>query len=317
MVKKWTVIVRTQGKEVDLELKNTLNSLIAQTYENLSVLLTIHSDNEESIENTIAFLKPYREMLNIKPIVVREKQGNRSYPLNVALENLDCEYISFLDDDDIYYPNMGTTLINAMEQKNKTFAFGRSIDVIERLEKNISGEEYLYKVSKSKRAYQEFSKSLLILENFIPFNTFVVKRSLLEGIQFNEEMDYLEDWHFLKQVIYKKEFSFIQLDIPVSEYKRRNDNTDTYNEENYQKWVESRKITDDYFKKKEIIVEGGDLINIKNFYEEIYEREKNRQIGEVMKNPGYRIWNRAINNKILQKTAVKLVRKIRGFLTKE
>ncbi|NLD25533.1 glycosyltransferase family 2 protein [Candidatus Dojkabacteria bacterium] len=316
MVKKWTVIVRTQGKEVDLELKNTLNSLIAQTYENLSVLLTIHSDNEKSIENTIAFLKPYREMLNIKPIVVREKQGNRSYPLNVALENLDCEYISFLDDDDIYYPNMGTTLINAMEEKNKTFAFGRSIDVIERLEKNISGEEYLYKVSKSKRAYQEFSKSLLILENFIPFNTFVVKRSLLEGIQFNEEMDYLEDWHFLKQLMFKKEFSFVQLETLVSEYKRRNDHTDTYNEENYGKWLESREITDDYFKEKEITVKSVDLAPIKSFYEELFENEKKKQLEKITENPGYKIWNRAINNKILKNTVVKFVRKIRELLQK-
>lgn len=316
MTKKWTVIVRTQGKDIYLELKNALNSLIAQTYENLSVLVTIHNNDKEVIQDTLSFLESFQKVIDLKPLVVREKQGNRSHPLNIALENLDCEYVSFLDDDDIYYPNMGSTLISAMEKGENTFALGRSIDVIERLEKNITGEEYLYIVSKSKRPYQGFSKSLLMLDNFIPFNTFIIKTTILDGIKFNEDMEYLEDWHFLKQVIYKKEFSFIQLDIPVSEYKRRNDNTDTYNEENYQKWVESRKITDDYFKKKEIIVEGGDLINIKNFYEEIYEREKNRQIEEIMKNPGYRIWNRAINNKILEKTAVKLVRKIRGFLHK-
>lgn len=316
MVKKWTIIVRTQGKDKNLELKNALNSLIAQTYENLSVLVTIHSNDKEVIQDTLSFLESFQEMIDLKPLVVREKQGNRSHPLNIALENLDSEYVSFLDDDDIYYPNMGNTLISAMEKGRNTFALGRSVDVIERLEKNITGEEYLYIVSKSKRPYQGFSKSLLMLDNFIPFNTFVVKKTLLEGIRFNEDMEYLEDWHFLKELVLKKAFSFVQLDIPVSEYRRRNDSSDAYNEENYQKWVESRKVTDNYFKKKEVNVEIGDLINIKNFYEEIYEREKNRQIEEVRKNTGYRIWNNAVNNKMLEKTAVKLVRKIRGLFQK-
>ena len=35
---KWTVVLRTQGKGLELELNNALNSLIAQTYENLLVL---------------------------------------------------------------------------------------------------------------------------------------------------------------------------------------------------------------------------------------------------------------------------------------
>jgi len=315
MNKKWTVIVRTQGKDLELELNNALNSLVAQTYENISVLLMIHNDNENIIKETFSFLKPYQEMIDIKPIVVRDKQGNRAYPLNVALKNLDCEYISFLDDDDVYYPNMGSTLIKALEDNKKTFALGRSINVIERLETNITGEEYLYTVSKAKRPYQEFSKPLLLLENFIPFNTFILKTSLLDNVKFNEEMTYLEDWDFLKRLILKEKFSIIQLDTPVSEYKRRNDITDTYNEENFGKWLESRKITDNSFKNKEINTKIGDLFHIKNFYEN--ELEKQRVgIKIITNNPGYRIWNRAINNKILKNTAVKLVRKIRGLLTK-
>lgn len=311
---KWTVVLRTQGKGLELELNNALNSLIAQTYENLLVLLMIHSNNEKIIEKTLSFIKPFQKMLNIKPIILRDKQGNRAHPLNVALKNLDCEYLSFLDDDDIYYPNMGSTLIKALEDNDKTFALGRSIDVIERLETNIAGEEYLYTVSKAKRPYQEFSKPLLLLENFIPFNTFILKTSLLDGVKFNEDMTYLEDWDFLKQLILKEEFSFIQLDVPISEYRRRNDITDTFNEDNYEKWLEAREITDNSFKDKEINTKIGDLFYIKNFYEN--ELEKQRAGIEIIRNnPGYRIWDKAINNRILKNTVVKLVRKVRGLLT--
>lgn len=316
MNKKWTVIVRTQGKDLELELNNALNSLVAQTYENISVLLMIHNDNENIIKETFSFLKPYQEMIDIKPIVVRDKQGNRAYPLNVALKNLDCEYISFLDDDDVYYPNMGSTLIKALEDNKKTFALGRSINVIERLETNITGEEYLYTVSKAKRPYQEFSKPLLLLENFIPFNTFVLKTSLLDGIKFNEDMTYLEDWDFLKRLILKEKFSIIQLDTPVSEYKRRNDITDTYNEENFEKWLKSRETTDNQLKDKETVIRVGDLKHIKSFYENEFEKQRVRIVEEITRNPGYRIWDKVINNRILKNTVVKLVRYIRGLITK-
>ncbi|HHX99257.1 TPA: glycosyltransferase family 2 protein [Candidatus Dojkabacteria bacterium] len=312
---KWTVVLRTQGKGLELELNNALNSLIAQTYENLLVLLMIHSNNEKIIEKTLSFIKPFQKMLNIKPIVLRDKQGNRSYPLNAALKNLDCEYLSFLDDDDIYYPNMGSTLIKALEDNDKTFALGRSIDVIERLETNIAGEEYLYTVSKAKRPYQEFSKPLLLLENFIPFNTFILKTSLLDGVKFNEDMTYLEDWDFLKQLILKEEFSFIQLDVPISEYRRRNDITDTFNEDNYEKWLKSRETTDNRLKDKETVIRIGDLKHIKSFYENEFEKQR-AGIEIIRNNPGYRIWDKAINNRILKNTVVKLVRKVRGLLHK-
>lgn len=317
MNKKWTVIVRTQGKDLELELNNALNSLIAQTYENLLVLLMIHSNNEKIIEKTLSFIKPFQKMIEIKPVIVSDKQGNRAHPLNVALKNLDCEYLSFLDDDDIYYPNMGSTLIKALEDNDKTFALGRSIDVIERLETNIAGEEYLYTVSKAKRPYQEFSKSLLLLENFIPFNTFILKTTLLDSVKFNEDMEYLEDWDFLKQLILKEEFSIIQLDMPVSEYKRRNDITDTYNEENFEKWLKSRETTDNRLKDKETVIRIGDLKHIKSFYENEFEKQRVGITADITNNPGYRIWNAAINNKILKNTIVKLVRYIRGLLTKE
>lgn len=316
MNKKWTVIVRTQGKDLELELNNALNSLVAQTYENISVLLMIHNDNENIIKETFSFLKPYQEMIDIKPIVVRDKQGNRAHPLNVALKNLNCEYLSFLDDDDVYYPNMGSTLIKALEDNKKTFALGRSINVIERLETNITGEEYLYTVSKAKRPYQEFSKPLLLLENFIPFNTFVLKTSLLDGIKFNEDMTYLEDWDFLKRLILKEKFSIIQLDTPVSEYKRRNDITDTYNEENFEKWLKSRETTDNQLKDKETVIRVGDLKHIKSFYENEFEKQRVRIVEEITRNPGYRIWDKVINNRILKNTVVKLVRYIRGLITK-
>lgn len=47
MTKDWIVIVRTQGRNNELELNNALESLINQTYKDLAVILTIHSNKKK------------------------------------------------------------------------------------------------------------------------------------------------------------------------------------------------------------------------------------------------------------------------------
>ena len=104
--KKWTIIVRTQGKNNDLELKNALNSLIAQTYENISIIITIHNDNEKVIKKH--FLpRSFSKMIEINHCC--EKNKGIELSLNVALRYVDSEYLSFLDNDDIL-PKYGKVL---------------------------------------------------------------------------------------------------------------------------------------------------------------------------------------------------------------
>lgn len=313
MNKKWTIIVRTQGKGNNLELKNALNSIIAQDYENKSVILTIHSDNEERINKTIKFIKPFQKSLKITPLIIKEKQGNRSYPLNVALKKQSAEYISFLDHDDIYYPSMGTKLISMLETKNKSFAFGGSIKVLQKKVQDDFGNVYLYTVNKSKFSTKHFNLISFLSDNFIPFNTFVIKTSLIGKEIFDENLDYLEDWDWLRRIALKKDFSIIQTTVPVSEYRVRNDKTDTYNEESFQKWIRSRKISDEKIKEKDINIKIKEIFK----FEEENSRQRNQlqtEINKLEMNPAYKVWKYVRDNKYINITIVSLVRKTRGLI---
>lgn len=310
MNKEWTIIIRTQGKGNNLELGNALNSIIAQDYDNKSVILTIHSDNEKTINRTINFVKHFQGSLKITPVVIKEKQGNRSYPLNIALKKQNAEYISFLDYDDIYYSKMGSTLIGLMEKNNKSFAYGTSIKVMQDKTKDNFGNIYLYTRNKSKFETKNFNIVSFILDNYIPLNSFIIRTSLLKDEKFDESLDYLEDWDWLRRIALKKEFSVIQTEIPVSEYRVRNDNTDTYNEENYKKWEKSREITDKNISDKTILLKTKDILDFRKEYLEKIKSLHN-EINKLELNPGYKVWITIRDNKIINNTLVRCIRYIR------
>lgn len=307
MNKAWTVIIRTQGLDNDLELKNAINSVIAQGYENISIIIAIHTNKEERIKETLSFLKAFDRSIKIQPIVIKEKQGVRSYPLNVALKKLSSEYVSFLDHDDIYYPHMGNTLIYLMEKNNKSFAYGTSIKVLQEKVTDNWGHEYLYTKEKSRFETKDFNIVSFFLDNYIPFNTIILRASLLKEMEFNEKLDYLEDWDFLRRIALKKDFSLIQTKFPVSEYRVRNDNTDTYNDDNYKKWVKSRERTDRNISSEKITIDVNEILAFRKEYLQEIESLHN-EINKLELNPAYRLWKTVRDNKIINKTIVRFIR---------
>lgn len=308
----WTIIVRTQGQNNSTELRNALDSLVAQSYQNISIILTIHSNKQKIIDETLQFIKSYEDILNIKALVIKDRQGNRSYPLNAALKELDSEYVSFLDYDDIYYPKMGSLLISLLEKEKKTFAVGRSIKVIQEEVVDVFGNRYLYTKNKSYFNKKPFNKIAFFIDNYIPFNTFVIRTSLMQDEYFDEKLDYLEDWDWLRRLVLKENFSLVQTKTPVSEYRVRNDNTDTFNLNNSEKWEESRKKTDYNIENQIIKVSMMDILEYKEEYHKQI-KHLNNEIYKLELNPAYTLWRNIRDNKIVSRTLVKFIRFIRAF----
>lgn len=311
MIGKWTVILRTQGKNNELELKNALNSLVAQTYENLSVILTIHTDNNKTAKDTLEFIKPFQKMVEISPIIIKEKQGNRSHPLNVALKSLNSDFVSFLDNDDIYYPHMGKILIEEIKNRKVPFAYGISVKVLEREQEDSFGNKYLYTTNKSIFERRNFNMISFQMDNYIPFNSFIIETSFLENLEFDEELDFLEDWDFLRKLALKKNFSISKVETPVSEYRLRNDSTDTFNEENYHKWITSVERSDNNIKNRVVLLSLKEVLDFKKEYQDKIN-SLTTEIDKINMNPAYRLWVSLRENPVIKKTIGALIRKFRS-----
>ncbi len=128
----------------------------------------------------------------LKSIVLHACEPNllRGYPCNVGLDYVkanerDFDFVSFLDDDDIYYQNFAHRLAHALE---------------------LTGADLVYSESNRREPWLEhvvgprlLPEASLVTCNFITNSSFALRTDALIkcGVSFNEDMEYLEDWELL------------------------------------------------------------------------------------------------------------------------
>lgn len=213
--------------------------------------------------------KRIEHMLEVKLVTSHAKVTTRSTPLNAGLQNLDGEFVSFLDYDDIFYPSMGTVLIGALEEdKELRIAYGNSMIVRQaRVPLTYSDSEdthskkhtYLYNQFIFKGYGEEFNKLKFLFDNYIPFNTYVLRIDQNFDATFDERLDIAEDWDFLLNLIYDKKFPIKYVDFNVSEYRQRNDLTHSFSTYTKKRRRRSRKLIYKKIHDHEYLISGHDV----------------------------------------------------------
>lgn len=195
-----SIIVRTNNRP-DI-LKTALNSIRNQTYKNIEVILV--EDGKNSSEMMV---KKEYSYLNIRYFSTEQKLG-RAKVGNIGLKMAKGEYFAFLDDDDEIYPNHLSLLVeNALNGGHKvvySVAEEHQIKVVQR-------NPYMYKLKRKKIRYrQNFNRTLLYFENYIPIQSVLFSRELYDEMGgFDEALDILEDWDLWVRYTLKTDFYFI------------------------------------------------------------------------------------------------------------
>lgn len=110
-----SIIVATYRR--DVALKNALISLAEQTYDNIEILLV--SDNADDEYNTKVIMifdalkRDYPHII-IK-FIVNEKNEGSAETRNIGIRAANGEYVTFLDDDDLYLPEKISKQLEFME----------------------------------------------------------------------------------------------------------------------------------------------------------------------------------------------------------
>ena len=91
-----TVIIPTYNRAN--YLVESLESVLAQTYRNLEVIVV----NDGSTDETKAALEPYRNRMSY----FEKTNGGKSSALNLGLKHISGEYVWIFDDDDIAHPEL-------------------------------------------------------------------------------------------------------------------------------------------------------------------------------------------------------------------
>ena len=110
--------------KVEQYLPKCVESILAQTYTNLEILLV----DDGSPDNCGAICEEYaRKDPRIK--VIHKENGGLSSARNAALDIARGEYIGFVDSDDWIQPEMYETLLSGIKKNDADMAYGGRYDV--------------------------------------------------------------------------------------------------------------------------------------------------------------------------------------------
>ncbi|MCX6641689.1 MAG: glycosyltransferase [bacterium] len=190
------------------QLKDTLRSLLDQTYKNWEALV---------INDGGAVLKlgeggvPADERIRI---INLPENHERSYCRNFGIKEACGKYVAFLDDDDVFYRHHLDLAVGALETDiaGRKVWYGNSCEATGILENDG------FKIAHTRLAYSApFDRKQLLVNNYIPILALVFNREVFSGHLFNEEMNLLEDYDLLIRL--SRKYHFLHQNLVTNEFR--------------------------------------------------------------------------------------------------
>lgn len=180
-----SVIVRTCNRPEVLKL--ALESIRNQTYNDIETIVV-----EDGKETAKILIDSMFADMNIIYRATNKKMG-RSIVGNIGLKLAKGDYLCFLDDDDIFYPNHIETLLAHVHENTISAAYSIAEESQIRI---ISMNPY--RVIEKRvivRYKQPFNRLLLYSFNYLPIQSVLFDRRFYDQCGgFDESLDALEDW---------------------------------------------------------------------------------------------------------------------------
>jgi glycosyltransferase involved in cell wall biosynthesis len=205
-----SIIVRT--KDRPKLLKKALQSVVAQTYRPLEVILVNDGGCDLEVEELRAILGDVT--LNYQRL---ENNMGRAHAGNVGIENTKGKYVGFLDDDDVFYEKHIETLEGFLINSDAKVAYTDAYMV-----RDVPAKDGYQSVSKEVVYDRNFHKDLLLFQNYIPLLSLLIEKELLLKETFDVAFDLFEDWDLLIRL--SRQVSFHRIPEVTAEYHIRADN---------------------------------------------------------------------------------------------
>jgi glycosyltransferase involved in cell wall biosynthesis len=208
-----SIIMRTYNRRG--YIREAIESVLAQTLKDFELLVINDGGDDEIREIVDSF-----NSTKIRYYRLHKNQGP-SGALNEGILRARGEYIAYLDDDDVYYPNHLEILTNYSE-KNSHYA------VVYSNAWWCSGVRKDFKFIELSRKLLDgrpmtFTKDMLFKNNYISTLNILHKKTCIEKVGlFNEDLTVLEDWDMWMRLA--NEYRFYQINEITGEYRWHEDN---------------------------------------------------------------------------------------------
>jgi glycosyltransferase involved in cell wall biosynthesis len=180
-----SVVVRTKDRPG--LLREALGSIAKQSYPTREAVVV----NDGGVDITDVIEHVRRAGLSITAIRHESSLG-RTRAANRGLTGARGDWITFLDDDDVYTEEGLTTLMEEALRRPGDVVYGtvehRFFLPDGRPDPSRPGQRF----------GRSFSRQLLLMQNYIPFNALCIPRDVAERAgELNESLDVFEDWEYL------------------------------------------------------------------------------------------------------------------------
>ncbi|MHC4572547.1 MAG: glycosyltransferase [Planctomycetota bacterium] len=178
-------------------LAEALTSVLGQTYASLQVIVV--NDGGEDVSGVVnSFHDPRVIFLN------RRENRGKAFSLNQALERAEGQYIAYIDDDDIYYPNHIEMLVEALE--NQTDCRVAYSDLYRAYCRLMPDGSRLV-LSKVVEVSRDFDRFLMLYFNHVLHVSLMHRRDLIEKAgPYNEDLTVLIDWDMTRRLTFFSDF---------------------------------------------------------------------------------------------------------------
>lgn len=159
---KGLVSVITPVYNAEKVIEKTLESVFAQTYESIEIVLV----DDQSKDNSAAIIKKIQETHPEIVYYLQPKNMGAGHARNKALELARGQYVAFLDADDLWKPSKAEKQISQLKEKNGSFSF-TAIEMIDGEGKIIKGK---------RKVKEEIDYKFLLSNTMIPTSGVLVDR---------------------------------------------------------------------------------------------------------------------------------------------
>jgi glycosyltransferase involved in cell wall biosynthesis len=198
-------------------LCEAVQSALNQTYPYVEVVVI--NDAGIDVRHKLTMIPKSSSITYVNLLHNSERSKSRNYGISIA----NGDYITYLDDDDIYYPNHIETLLGVLTSKKIDIAYTDSLMAQQSIHNNT------HKTIRKICFYShDFNFEKLLVDNYIPILCIMHKKKCIEKSgYFDEKISTHEDWDLLIRLA--QHYNFFHVKQITSEYRVRDDNTNTTN----------------------------------------------------------------------------------------
>jgi len=218
MDEKLISVITPTYNRADL-LKETIKSVLNQTYQNFEYIIIDNESTDNTKEVVLSFkderIKYFRQ----------KNMGGPASARNVGIKIAKGDYIAFVDSDDIWDEKKLEKQLKILD-KDENLIIWTDGDIID-IKSNPIGKKFtqMEGATRKKKSGNIFKE--LSIGNFILLSSIILKKRNLRELRFNERLRVLEDYLFVINLARDYEFYFIN--ETLVKYRIHDTNINTQN----------------------------------------------------------------------------------------